>query len=166
MAEGRHSALKQSGFKTNAGRTNAGRSNAGRTNVRDNLPALPLEYRRRVLLDLVDAHLRLKSHRLLLAVWFRKDHDDLSLLEVLDGFAGAEDDPPHETEFPPSERMRILSNLRLHLASPAQVLALTKRGDELARDLGEGECLFRAKSPPRAAKTARELLRVLGVDAR
>lgn len=120
-------------------------------------------HHRRVLRNLVDAHARRADEPLLLAVRFGLDDpEDLHLLEVLDGFPGGDDDPLFTTEFPPSAELVIFGRLHLTLATPAQLRAALRRGDDIIRAVrSDGEVLYPDAQHRRAHPVAEELLNEL-----
>lgn len=111
---------------------------------------------------LVDAHARL-DEQLLLAIRFKVNDAGIHLLEVLDGFPGAEADEPLETEFGPSPGVRMVGNLKLALVNPAQFRALAVSGSALCKAVtadgrveyavGEGRDLAELLQLPNVAST-------------
>lgn len=120
--------------------------------------------------ELVDAHAKLKRTPLVLAVRYRHKGLDVHLLEVIEGFPGADEDPPFTTELGPNERFLILGKLYLTLSSPAQLqhaiklstkrsaLTPVRSAKKLLTELrADGELLYTARTPPSRATTARRL---------
>lgn len=128
------------------------------------------DFYKKAVSDLVDAHAKLKRSPLVLAVRYRQKGLDVHLLEVIEGFPGADEDPPFTTELAPNERFLILGKLYLTLSSPAQlrhaielsakrsVLAPVRSARKLLAELrADGEVLYAARTPPSRATTAKKL---------
>ena len=110
---------------------------------------------------LIQAHAGHEEEPLILAVRYALEDDaDIGLLEVLGGFPGSDDDEPLVTEFEPSASLRILGKLRLTLASPSQLLAGLRRGDQELTRARSGTVVFARSGDQQAA----ELRGALGLD--
>lgn len=89
--------------------------------------------------QLVEAHRRRKSHKLLLAVRYKiDDPKDIYLLEVLKDFPGADDEALFEIEYERSPDLLIIGKLHLVLSSPAQLRHAINHNQDVIQAIRSG----------------------------
>lgn len=115
------------------------------------------ELHERAVRHLIAAHKEREDEPLVLAIQRASDDpSDISLLEVLAGFPGGDEDELFETEFPPSADLLILGKLHLTLCSPAQLRSAIEDGR--AEAFRSGAVVYQDGS-----EAAQELIGLLGL---
>ena len=85
----------------------------------------------RAVQKLVEAHATRRDERLVLAVRFQHDDQDVHVLELLDGWPGEADDALLPMDFAPTSDLLFPGTIHLLLGSPAQLRAALARRDDV-----------------------------------